>query len=61
MAHPLLGDVVLPSSPLRFSDTPDPEVRVEPELGEHTDVVLGEWLGLGDERIAALRKDGVVA
>jgi crotonobetainyl-CoA:carnitine CoA-transferase CaiB-like acyl-CoA transferase len=29
-------------------------------LGEHTDAVLGEWLGLNVQAIAALRADGAV-
>ncbi|MEM7405144.1 MAG: CoA transferase [Pseudomonadota bacterium] len=61
IAHPTLGDVVLPASPLRFSDTPSPEVSVEPALGEHTDEVLSDWLALPPGEIAALRAHGVVA
>jgi len=35
--------------------------RACPILGEHTDQVLGEWLDLGAEEIAALRESGAVA
>jgi crotonobetainyl-CoA:carnitine CoA-transferase CaiB-like acyl-CoA transferase len=31
-----------------------------PELGEHTDVVLREMLGLSDDRLRALHRDGVI-
>jgi CoA:oxalate CoA-transferase len=58
--HPRLGPVVLPASPLRFSDMPSPEVRIEPELGEHTDEVLREWLGMPADEVASLRAEGVV-
>jgi crotonobetainyl-CoA:carnitine CoA-transferase CaiB-like acyl-CoA transferase len=34
---------------------------VPPELGEHTDAVLREWLGYNDARIAGLRTKGVIA
>jgi crotonobetainyl-CoA:carnitine CoA-transferase CaiB-like acyl-CoA transferase len=34
--------------------------RPAPRLGEHTDEVLREWLGLPPERITALREGGVV-
>jgi crotonobetainyl-CoA:carnitine CoA-transferase CaiB-like acyl-CoA transferase len=32
-----------------------------PRLGEHTDVVLADWLKYPVERVAGLRRDGVVA
>jgi crotonobetainyl-CoA:carnitine CoA-transferase CaiB-like acyl-CoA transferase len=32
-----------------------------PRLGEHTDVVLGELLGLAESQIVALRKGGAIA
>ena len=48
------------ASPLRFSETPIVYGRHAPTLGEHTDAVLGEMLGLDAERIAGLRKRGVV-
>lgn len=59
--HPKLGPVVLPASPLRFSDTPAPEVRLEPGLGEHTEEVLTEWLGISPEEVDGLREEQVVA
>ena len=37
-----------------------PESRV-PWLGEHTDAVLGEELGLSADRLGALRAAGVIA
>ena len=48
------------ASPLRFSETPIVYGRAAPTLGEHTDAVLGETLGLDAARIAALRAKGVV-
>jgi crotonobetainyl-CoA:carnitine CoA-transferase CaiB-like acyl-CoA transferase len=59
--HPILGPVVLPASPLRFSDTPPAEVRVEPTLGEHSAQVLADWLSLSPSDVASLHDDGVVA
>jgi len=47
------------ASPLRLQDTPPVLRNAPPRLGEHTDQVLRE-LGLDDERIAALRGQGVV-
>ena len=59
--HPKLGSVVLPASPLRFSDTPPAEVRPEPDLGQHTDEVLMEWLDMPAIEIDRLRAEKVVA
>ena len=47
------------ASPLRLSATPPVLRSAPPALGQHTDEVLGA-LGLGAERIAALRAAGVV-
>lgn len=48
------------ANPIRFSDTPIQYERAAPELGEHTDAVLGERLGFDASRIAGLRRDGVL-
>lgn len=36
-------------------------VTAPPELGEHTDEVLREWIGLADAQIAQLRSQGAIA
>lgn len=59
--HPIMGKVVVPSSPLRFHGSPDPEVKLEPVVGEHTDLVLTEWLGFGDKTISNLKKHSVIS
>ena len=60
MAHPQLGDFPMQNVVPKLSDTPG-EVRwVGPELGEHTDVVLAEVLGLGSDDAAELRAAGVI-
>lgn len=55
------GDpVLIPGNPVKLSRTPEgPETRV-PWLGEHTDDVLRSELGLDDDRLAALREQGVI-
>ncbi|MEL0020062.1 MAG: CoA transferase [Rickettsiales bacterium] len=58
--HPEMGRVVLPTSPLRFHGSPAPDIALEPGIGEHTDVVLREWLGLDGAAIDALRKSDAV-
>ncbi|MGH8808942.1 MAG: CaiB/BaiF CoA transferase family protein [Noviherbaspirillum sp.] len=48
------------ANPIRLSDTPIRYERSAPVLGEHTDEVLGERLGLSAQRIAELKARGVV-
>jgi crotonobetainyl-CoA:carnitine CoA-transferase CaiB-like acyl-CoA transferase len=57
----IAAPVLVPGLPVKFSDVQEgPDTRV-PWLGEHTDEVLREELGLGDDELAALRADGVVS
>ncbi|MGD9539236.1 MAG: CaiB/BaiF CoA transferase family protein [Alphaproteobacteria bacterium] len=48
------------ASPIKLSGTPVRYRNAAPLLGEHTDEVLAEWLGLEDAAIAALHEAGVV-
>nr|WP_081488876.1 tripartite tricarboxylate transporter substrate-binding protein [Cupriavidus basilensis] len=48
------------ASPMRFSATPLTHHRGPPVLGEHTDAVLGESLGMAPEELARLRAAGVI-
>jgi crotonobetainyl-CoA:carnitine CoA-transferase CaiB-like acyl-CoA transferase len=48
------------ASPVDFAGTPWRPRSMPPELGEHTDEILGE-IGRDEESIARLREDGVVA
>ncbi len=53
--------VLIPGNPVRLSGMAiGPDVR-PPWLGEHTDAVLGEELGLSAGEVARLRSTGVVA
>jgi CoA:oxalate CoA-transferase len=47
-------------SPLRFSGTDRRRPMPPPTLGEHTDSVLSELLGLGQEEVEELRTTGVI-
>ena len=62
MAHPLAGEeqVDLIGSPAKLSGTPVSYRRPPPLLGEHTDDVLEEVLGLDARERQALRKRGIV-
>jgi crotonobetainyl-CoA:carnitine CoA-transferase CaiB-like acyl-CoA transferase len=59
--HPDAGTVRLPGNPIKMSGMEGTISRPAPRLGEHTDTVLGELLGLPPERIADLRKGGAIA
>jgi formyl-CoA transferase len=58
--HPRAGSVSMLANPARLSATPPSYDRAPPRLGEHTDEVLSEVLGLSDAEIAALREAEVV-
>jgi CoA:oxalate CoA-transferase len=60
VSHPTMGEVVLPTSPLRFHGSPEPSIRLEPEIGGDTDAVLSDWLGMGSDRVEALRAAGAI-
>lgn len=63
-AQPPAGQVVnrvaTIASPLRLSDTPPTLRHAPPALGQHTDEVLAERLGLEGPRLQALRDQGVL-
>jgi len=60
IAQPGAGSVPMVGPVIGLSESPATIRRPAPRLGEHSDEVLREWLGLADERIAALRASGVV-
>jgi crotonobetainyl-CoA:carnitine CoA-transferase CaiB-like acyl-CoA transferase len=60
LEHAAAGQLPLVASPMRFSETPLEYRLAPPLLGEHTDQVLKQYLGLDDAGIAGLRAAGVV-
>ncbi|TWC32754.1 crotonobetainyl-CoA:carnitine CoA-transferase CaiB-like acyl-CoA transferase [Pseudomonas sp. SJZ079] len=60
LPHPLAGSVPQVASPIRLSETPVQYRNAPPLLGEHTEQVLRQWLGMSAEQIAALRQTGVL-
>jgi len=54
LPHPAAGSVPLAASPMRFSSSPVQYRRAPPMLGQHTEEVLREELGLDEEEIQAL-------
>ena len=59
--QPGIGTYLMPGSPLAFAACDRVPPRPAPQLGEHTDEVLNEILGLSDAAIGRLHDDGVVA
>ncbi len=52
--------ILVPGNPIKLGDVADgPETRV-PWLGEHTDAVLVDELGLGPDELVELRSTGVI-
>jgi len=58
--HPLAGSVPQVASPIRLSETPVEYRRAPPLLGEHTEAVLSEVLGLDADAVHRLRSAGVL-
>jgi len=58
--HPVRGPIVLPGWPVRMSDSPTPVTTCPPLLGQHTNEVLGEVIGLTGEDLAAYRTRGII-
>ncbi|SDI67367.1 Crotonobetainyl-CoA:carnitine CoA-transferase CaiB [Pseudomonas flavescens] len=60
LPHPLAGNTPQVASPLRLSASPVEYRQAPPLLGEHTERVLAEVLGLDVSEIEALRRQGVI-
>ncbi|MBE9502395.1 MAG: CoA transferase [Chloroflexi bacterium] len=58
--HPIAGRFAYPGAPFRMSQTPWQIVRPAPLLGEHNEEVYVGRLGLSNEDVARLRKNGVI-
>ena len=58
--HPVAGTVKVVAPGVRLSETPGAVRRPAPLLGEHTDDVLRERLGLGTGEIERLRRERLI-
>jgi formyl-CoA transferase/CoA:oxalate CoA-transferase len=58
--HPVAGQVTIVGVPVKLSDTPGSVREPAPLLGQHTDAVLRQYLGIDATEVAALRADGAI-
>ena len=56
--HPS-GELRMPTFPVRFDGKP-PKIAPAPLLGEHTNDVFADWLGMSEGDVEGLKKDGVI-
>lgn len=58
--HPLLGELILPTSPMRYGDEGERTLNPSKELGADNENVFAEFAGLSSADVERLRKEGVV-
>jgi crotonobetainyl-CoA:carnitine CoA-transferase CaiB-like acyl-CoA transferase len=59
--HKLLGKIPIINRPIKFPGNDQPVPTAPPVLGEHTDEILSELLGLTSAEIEKLRAGHIVA
>ena len=59
--QPGVGEYLMPGHPLRFTSVDRDPVRPAPALGEHTEEILADTLGLSSGEIARLFDEKIVA
>jgi crotonobetainyl-CoA:carnitine CoA-transferase CaiB-like acyl-CoA transferase len=60
MHHDLMGDIVLPNSPIRYSDYESNTLEFFPEPGAHNKQIYGDWLGLDAAEQASLAERDII-
>lgn len=58
--HPRLGTIPVPGNPLKLERTPPRVVTPHPDLGQHTEEILRDVLGLSASEISELRQSGAI-
>ena len=61
VTHPVIGSLSIARPPVRFGDDPGPTLVRPPLLGEHTEEVARDLLGLSADEIERLVGEGVLA
>ncbi len=57
--HPTRGKYLTVGNPIKLSASPS-DIGPSPLLGEHTEEILKDVVGLGDDEIAAARAEGAI-
>lgn len=60
LAHPIAGNLLVPGTAIKFSETPAGIKCPAPELGEHNKEVFTELLGMSEAEIDELKKKGTI-
>ena len=61
ISQPGIGDYLASGCPVRFGDLLDLDAMPAPTLGQHTEEILKQELGLGDTEVGRLLNEGTVA
>jgi formyl-CoA transferase len=59
--HAVLGAIPIVGRSIKFPETKQAPLEAPPTLGQHTDAIMREYLGLTAEEIAALKETAVIA
>ena len=60
LEHPVVGKRLYPGIPFKLSETPPVPSRVAPMLGQHTDEICRELLGMSNEEINKLKAEKIL-
>ena len=60
VVHPELGEIVVPTNPLRLHGLPKAPLVPSPTIGQHNAEIYGGWLGLSEAEVAALKAEGAI-
>jgi len=60
VVHPKLGEILLPGFHIKLSETPGDISRPAPLPGQHNREVYSRLLGLSEEELEELRREGVI-
>lgn len=58
--HPTAGRLRMLGRPIKFPGEQQPPLEPPPILGQHTEAILRQELGLSEERVDALRTLGAI-
>ena len=58
-SHPTRGDIKMLGLPVKLGKTPGEPQGPSPMLGQHTEEILGDLLGIKPEGVRSLQQEGV--